>query len=123
MMSNAVNLSVGKNVVERMLSPLITTMAISWSGTGTALAKTAPESLLDLAEKLLPSVVNISTTQTVEGRERPTMPQLPPARRSRSSAEPTIAIARGSVRDGDFVSSGWTGRLRGDQQLRNRRCG
>ena len=32
----------------------------------TANAKLAPESFADLAEKLLPSVVNISTTQTVE---------------------------------------------------------
>ena len=78
MMSNAVNLSGLQNVAERTLVMLITTMVISWSGTGTALAKTAPESFADLAEKLLPSVVNISTTQTVEGRERPTMPQLPP---------------------------------------------
>ena len=31
----------------------------------TAQAKTAPESFADLAEKLIPSVVNISTTQTI----------------------------------------------------------
>ena len=30
-----------------------------------ASAKTVPESFADLAEKLMPSVVNISTTQTV----------------------------------------------------------
>jgi len=41
-------------------------------------AKTAPESFADLAQKLLPSVVNISTTQTIEGRSNPEMPQLPP---------------------------------------------
>ena len=33
-----------------------------------AQAKVAPESFADLASKLLPSVVNISTTQTLEGR-------------------------------------------------------
>ena len=41
-------------------------------------AKTAPESFADLAQKLLPMVVNISTTQTVEGRPGMEMPQLPP---------------------------------------------
>ena len=44
----------------------------------TANAKSAPESFADLAEKLLPSVVNISTTQTVEAGKGPEMPQLPP---------------------------------------------
>ena len=41
-------------------------------------AKSAPESFADLAEKLLPSVVNISTTQTVEAGKGPEIPQLPP---------------------------------------------
>ena len=46
-----------------------------------ALARAVPESFADLAERLLPSVVNISTTQTVvAGRERqgPETPQFPP---------------------------------------------
>jgi len=48
-----------------------------------AAARTAPDSFADLAAKLLPSVVNISTTQTTRsdrGRERagPEMPQFPP---------------------------------------------
>jgi serine protease Do len=48
-----------------------------------ATARTAPDSFADLATKLLPSVVNISTTQTTRsdrGRERtgPEMPQFPP---------------------------------------------
>ena len=42
-----------------------------------AFARTAPESFADLASELLPKVVNISTTQTVEGRGFE-MPQLPP---------------------------------------------
>jgi len=43
------------------------------------LAKSGPvEGFADLAEKLLPSVVNISTTQVIEGRAAPQMPQLPP---------------------------------------------
>src|SRR5258705_3906823 len=50
---------------------------------GSAVARPAPESFAELAEQLLPSVVNISTTQTVKsdgGRERagPEVPQLPP---------------------------------------------
>src|SRR6516164_6570981 len=46
-------------------------------------ARPAPDSFADLAEKLLPSVVNISTTQTMKsdrGREHagPEIPQFPP---------------------------------------------
>ncbi|MEX2452247.1 MAG: DegQ family serine endoprotease [Rhodospirillales bacterium] len=41
-------------------------------------ARNAPESFADLAEKLLPAVVNISTTQVVEGRGGVEIPQLPP---------------------------------------------
>ncbi|MGA8756361.1 MAG: DegQ family serine endoprotease [Stellaceae bacterium] len=47
-----------------------------------ALARPAPDSFADLAAKLLPSVVNISTTQTLKtaGAEQgnPDMPQFPP---------------------------------------------
>lgn len=42
-----------------------------------AQARTAPESFADLAEKLLPSVVNISTTQVVAGNHGLEMPQVP----------------------------------------------
>ena len=41
-------------------------------------AKAAPESFADLAQKLLPSVVNISTTQVIEGRDGMELPKLPP---------------------------------------------
>ena len=43
-----------------------------------ASARAAPESFADLAQQLLPKVVNISTTQVVEGRGGMEMPQLPP---------------------------------------------
>jgi serine protease Do len=54
-----------------------------------ALARPAPDSFADLAEKLLPSVVNISTTQTLKaeqhgqgggggGGDNPDLPQFPP---------------------------------------------
>ncbi|MEG3619993.1 Do family serine endopeptidase [Magnetovibrio sp. PR-2] len=45
----------------------------------TAHAKSAPESFADLADQLLPAVVNISTSQVVEGRSgSQEMPQFPP---------------------------------------------
>ncbi|MGH7063407.1 MAG: trypsin-like peptidase domain-containing protein, partial [Stellaceae bacterium] len=49
-----------------------------------ALARPAPDGFADLAARLLPAVVNISTTQTVKTAERggeragPEMPQFPP---------------------------------------------
>ena len=43
-----------------------------------AQAKPAPGSFADLAEKLLPSVVNISTTQVIEGRGGVEIPRVPP---------------------------------------------
>ena len=48
-----------------------------------ALARPAPDSFADLAEKLLPSVVNISTTQTLKAdqkgdKDTPDLPQFPP---------------------------------------------
>jgi serine protease Do len=43
-----------------------------------ALARTAPDSFADLAAKLLPSVVNVSTTQVIEGNPGIELPQLPP---------------------------------------------
>ena len=47
---------------------LAVTLAVILSMASQAHARGAPESFADLAEKLLPAVVNISTTQTVEGR-------------------------------------------------------
>ena len=41
-------------------------------------ARGAPDSFADLAEKLLPGVVNIATTQTVKTRDRPGIPGVPP---------------------------------------------
>jgi serine protease Do len=44
-----------------------------------AQAKAAPQSFADLADKLTPAVVNISTTQVVESKgSLPNMPQFPP---------------------------------------------
>ena len=46
--------------------------------TAPALARPAPESFADLANKLLPTVVNISTSQTLKAPPKTAMPQLPP---------------------------------------------
>jgi serine protease Do len=51
--------------------------------TGPAIARPAPDGFADLAAKLLPSVVNISTTQTLKNagggeQDAPDMPQFPP---------------------------------------------
>ncbi len=43
-----------------------------------AVARGAPDGFADLAEKLLPGVVNIATTQTVKTRDRPSVPGMPP---------------------------------------------
>ncbi len=43
-----------------------------------AWAKVAPESFADLAQRLLPAVVNVSTTQAAKAGSGPEMPQLPP---------------------------------------------
>ncbi len=57
---------------------LFATVIASGIASGSASAKGAPDSFADLAEKLLPSVVNISTTQAIEGKRGPEMPQVPP---------------------------------------------
>src|ERR1700736_1764757 len=64
------------------LAPLLIVAAAALA-LGSAAARPAPDSFADLAEQLLPSVVNISTTQTLKserGRERPgpEIPQFPP---------------------------------------------
>jgi len=52
-------------------------------GPNRAMARPAPDSFADLAERLLPAVVNVSTTQTVKPeqhseRSEPELPQFPP---------------------------------------------
>jgi serine protease Do len=55
-----------------LMALVVMGMALDASARGT------PEGFADLADRLLPSVVNISTTQHVEGRDMPELPQLPP---------------------------------------------
>jgi serine protease Do len=71
----------GRAIAGWLMALLVVPLAagIAWPAT----ARPAPDSFADLAEKLLPSVVNISTTQTLKpgrGREHagPEIPQFPP---------------------------------------------
>ena len=63
----------------RSISKVIATAALAAVIAFPAAARPAPDGFADLAEKLLPSVVNISTTQVTKKRERgPEVPQFPP---------------------------------------------
>ena len=89
-------------------------LAMAW--TTTVAARSAPESFADLAAKLLPAVVNVSTTQSSkpsstppqgERRRLPEMPQFPPGspfeeffreffERNRPESQPKRATSLGS---------------------------
>ena len=56
---------------------IITNIFVLLFSINLATAKSAPESFADLAQKLSPSVVNISTTTVIEQRSRE-MPSFPP---------------------------------------------
>jgi serine protease Do len=58
---------------------LMAALALQPLGVSPANARGAPDSFADLAERLSPAVVNISTSQTVSGRQagRPPVPGLP----------------------------------------------
>lgn len=57
----------------------VLTLIAALFGSNMAHARSAPESFADLAEKLLPAVVNISTTQTIKrGEGGPDLPNFPP---------------------------------------------
>jgi serine protease Do len=65
------------------LLPLVALLAVLLAPAGASFAKAGPEGFSDLAAKLLPAVVNISTTQTLKtsgpgAGNRPEMPQFPP---------------------------------------------
>lgn len=51
--------------MRRLFRPVLLALTLLFALTQMAFARSAPDSFADLAEKLLPSVVNISTTQTV----------------------------------------------------------
>ena len=60
-----------------ILFGLLFVLAIALS-THPANARSAPESFADLAERLLPAVVNISSSQVVRSTQRQDIPQAPP---------------------------------------------
>ena len=61
----------------RLIKKLLILILLSAS-ISSVLARSTPESFADLAEKLMPSVVNISTTQTVRSATNPFPFQFPP---------------------------------------------
>ena len=65
-------------LVSNLMVGVFLTAALMLAQTLSAAARGAPESFADLAESLSPSVVNITTTQTVVQPNRPAMPQVPP---------------------------------------------
>ena len=66
-----------RQLAKRRLGIAALAASLVWSTV--AVARSAPESFADLAEKLTPAVVNISTTQKVSGRSgQVPVPQFPP---------------------------------------------
>ncbi|MCM5556908.1 DegQ family serine endoprotease [Pleomorphomonas sp. JP5] len=59
------------------LAALTLAAALAFGGVGTASAEQGPDSVADLAEKLIGAVVNISTTQTVAETRQVPLPQVP----------------------------------------------
>ena len=72
-------------------------------------ARGAPNSFADLAERLLPAVVNISTTQKIEGRSGQAMPQFdfPPGSPFRDFFEEFNRRRRDAPRKGTSLGSGF----------------
>jgi serine protease Do len=62
----------------RGLAAVIVSIGLILPSLADAATRQFPESFADLAEKLLPAVVNISSSQTVKGRGEQEMPKLPP---------------------------------------------
>ena len=64
----------------RYTSALVLAMGLGLAVPNAVDARSAPESFADLAERLSPAVVNISTTQTMDVADRPDfeMPDIPP---------------------------------------------
>ena len=62
----------------KRLKLVILTFILTFSLSTQANSKTVPASFADLAERLMPSVVNISTTQTVTTTSNPFPFQFPP---------------------------------------------
>ena len=66
-----------KSINNKFLNYFLITILLSLFNTA-VYAKNLPSSFADLAEKLIPSVVNISTTQTIKTNTNPFPFQFPP---------------------------------------------
>ena len=102
--------SLGRSLVSvplALAAVLVIAVLLSW--TRSPQAQTAPDNLAELAERLLPAVVNISTTQVIQDRAHrgPEVPKFPPGSpfeeffqdffdRSLPEAPPRRATALGS---------------------------
>lgn len=62
----------------RWAAVVLTFVLLAGAPLGSVHARQAPDSFADLAEQLLPAVVNISTTQVVEGQPGIEVPMVPP---------------------------------------------
>ena len=65
------------NILKKAISFSLVFILFTFPGSAVN-SKTAPSSFADLAEKLMPSVVNISTTQTIKTSSNPFPFQFPP---------------------------------------------
>ena len=72
-----------------------------------AFARPAPDSFADLAAKLLPTVVNISTSQTLKARPRQAFPTCRPARRWRICSRISWGPRRNTPRHVTSLGSGF----------------
>src|SRR4051812_44342953 len=61
-----------------LFRPILACAVLALSLSSAVSARPAPDSFADLADKLLPTVVNISTSQTLKAPTQNAMPQLPP---------------------------------------------
>jgi len=66
-----------RGAVARIVAALVAVVLIAGALPATALAQGRPDSFADLADRLLPSVVNVSTTQTVQREDFPEIPNFP----------------------------------------------
>ncbi len=75
-------LSASRRVTARLVSVAIAGAALIWTAAAPIGAHAAggpgPDGFADLAARLLPAVVNVSTTQTLKKESMPDMPQFPP---------------------------------------------
>jgi serine protease Do len=83
---------------------VILTFILAFSFSIQSNSKTVPASFADLAERLMPSVVNISTTQTVTTTTNPFPFQFPPGSPLKICLKSLELLKKGSLQHLDLVS-------------------